>query len=435
MKNLIIFLFIYSLFVSCKKQNEDLNPYPKYFLASGEPKENAILLKWTYGFNQYNYSLDSTHMSQSIEFIKPDRFVVYMGENPINLKPIKDINPLDSSFNITNLKTGVPYFLQVKMIFNLHKYEIMSQVIVTIPGKYESPVRMSIPNNFITNDIKGQIFYISYSPDTTQFVASIREKGAFFYNYKTNKLTKISNNFGLPIWSSTGDELLITKSYFDFTSTLANIEIFNNSSYLEFPQIKKKINLSYNTIDGYTWSRDEKNILFAVPLPTPAIIKKIDLETNQIENFSEPSRSDKSSLNWIDNNNLLIGGFSSLNGLVHNGYSGVLNSTYISSPVIYNTSTKTYQNLWNDTNIGSIGFPTLIQKNTKLAYISNQSGYAAIWIYDIKNNTFRQFTQRLSSEDIAIYNLQWHETFGFLSFSFAEHNNINDVKAFRVKVN
>ena len=294
---------------------------------------------------------------------------------------------------------------------------------------------MSIPNNFITNDIKGQIFYISYSPDTTQFVASIREKGAFFYNYKTNKLTKISNNFGLPIWSSTGDELLITKSYFDFTSTLANIEIFNNSSYLEFPQIKKKINLSYNTIDGYTWSRDEKNILFAVPLPTPAIIKKIDLETNQIENFSEPSRSDKSSLNWIDNNNLLIGGFSSLNGLVHNGYSGVLNSTYISSPVIYNTSTKTYQNLWNDTNIGSIGFPTLIQKNTKLAYISNQSGYAAIWIYDIKNNTFRQFTQRLSSEDIAIYNLQWHETFGFLSFSFAEHNNINDVKAFRVKVN
>jgi hypothetical protein len=358
-----------------------------------------------------------------------------MGENPTNLKPIKEINSLDSSFNITNLGTGIPYFLQVKMIFNHHKYEMTSQVILTIPGRYEIPIKMGIHSNFITNDIKGQLFYISYSPDTTQFVASIREKGAFSYNYKTNKLTKISNNFGLPIWSSTGNELLITKSYFDFTSTLANIEIFNSSSHLEFPQIKKKINLSYNTIDGYTWSRDEKNILFTVPLPSPATIKKIDLETDQIENFSEPSRRDKSSLTWIDNDNLLVGGFSSLNGLVHNGYSGVLNSTSVSSPLIYNKNTKTYRDLWNDTNIGSIGFPTLIQKNTKLAYISNQSGYAAIWVYDIRNNTFQQLTQRLSSQDIAIYNLQWHETFGFLSFSFAEHNNINEIKAFRIKVN
>lgn len=430
MKKYILLLFVYSFLSGCLNRVDEISPYPDFFLATVEPTENSIVLKWAYDFRiSSNFNIGTP-----LPIIKPEKFIVLMGEDPTSLNVIKEMAPTDSILTFENLKTGSPYFFQVKLFFENNnfenrKYEMATQIVVATPNRFATPMRMKTPNSFIVKNIKGQIFHLSFSPDTTQLIASVRDQGSFVYSYKADTIVKISDYSGLPVWSPTGNKLLISSNYFEAKSTPVDIRVFNTSHDLGFPKIEKLINIPHNTVLGYTWNRNEKSILFSVP---PKTIKQIDLDNIEITPFIETDRAYGTSYIWLDDNNLLIGDFGSLNGGYDPSNSTSSNGS-IDSPLVYNISSKTSHRLWNTVNIGNSIFYTLIQKNTKLAYISTQAGYPAIWIYDLKGNTVRQLTRRLSSKGIIIYNLQWHETFGFLSFSLSEIDS-TEIKSFKVKV-
>jgi hypothetical protein len=424
-RHIFIGLILCVLLSGCFKYEPEPDPYPRLTHVWADPSESAITLQW-----KFEYSLTGNNHSK-IPLVEPKNIEIYFGESPTELSLYKTLERTDSLLQFTGLISGKPYYFSVRLIVN-NAFHSSASGVMAIPGKFNPLERIRLPKDIGTFK-KNQLSYISYFPDTTKLLASYRDAGTYLHNLKTNQWVKLSEQTGYPAWEMLNNKVAIGTNYAEVRTTPAFIDIFDYSTQQDSVKLIKSIKLPSSWLAGYIWSRDKKSILLNIPIPSPSPIHQLFVSNDSLVVLGDPTRYDKHSFVWIGENRLLIGGFTSLNGVANGSYSvrdDVAANSKSTFPVTYDLSKRIYESLPDHPQLHEIGFPTPIDQASKIAYINSVSGYPSVWLYDIATGKARPLTKRLSSRSIVIHGLQWNEHYKTLSLYYSDFSTGTIVNAY-----
>lgn len=305
---------------------------------------------------------------------------------------------------------------------------------MAITGKFNSLKRMRLPKDISTFN-KNQLFYIAYFPDTAKLLVGYRDAGTYFHNLKTNRWVKLSERTGYPAWDRSNTKVAIGTNYFETRTPPAFIDIFDYSKWQDSITLIKSIQLPSSWLAGYIWSRDGKSILLNIPIPYPSPMHQLFISNDSLAVLGGPARYDRHSFVWLDENRLLLGGFTSLNGGIYGynfGSNVVAANSKSTAPVTYDMSKGIYESLPDHPQLHEMGFLTPIDQASKIAYINSVSGYASVWLYDIAGRKARPLTKRLSNSPIVIHGLQWNEYYKTLSLYYSDYSADTVVNAYTI---
>lgn len=423
---IFIGLILCLLFSGCLKREPEPDPYPKITRIWADPSESSITLQW-----KYDYSSTPNEPS-TIPLVEPKHIEIYFGESPTELSLYKTLEKTDSLLQFTGLVTGKPYYFSVRLIVN-NAFRSSASGVMAIPSKFNPLKRIHLPKDISTFN-KNYLIYIAYFPDTTKLLVSYWDAGTYFHNLKTNRWVKLTERTGYPAWDRSNKKVAIGRNYGDFKSTPAFIDIFDYSKWQDSIALMKSIQLPSSWLAGYIWSRDEKSILLNIPIPSPSPIHQLFISNDSLVVLGAPTRYNKHSFVWLDDNRLLLGGFTSLNGGVYNYRSDVVAATSSSTePITYNLPKGIYESLPEHSQLHEIGFLTPVnQASSKIAYIDKVSGYASVWLYDMVTRKARPLTKRLSNSPIVVHGLQWNEYYKTLNLYYSDYSADTVVNAYTI---
>lgn len=379
-------LFVVFIFLSCEKEPVHLEheEYDGLWIPrlSVQRGNKSAVLNW-YEPQFYPMNIIPPH------FANPDFVDIYISKwTSDNFEKFKTVRGDITSFEIEGLENEIPHLFYVvlrKEGFN----SLSSKKTMVIPAENESTTwvyngkRYSLGMGNTTKDMSDFAF-TNWNFKWDGGKNCCIEAAVFTYSDKEKKATVIDTFSYSPMWDTTGESLVYVRE----RNEIAH-EGHRPSHLVVYDRIKKTFRHFVDSINETRypdWKNGNVSIVSVKKPPNSGLeIWEMQTESGVTtklvssgvfagDTLLNPDKPDVST----DSKNVF---FEAARTISHGGPTSIWQyscDSKIMHPV--------FQTQWNDSN------PAISPNGELLAFVSNRSGKENIWVYHLKNNTFKQIT-------------------------------------------
>lgn len=397
--------FICLILIECKPKNQ-IKPkpalvYPTSIQLKGISGEVARLDWEMYGGFYCGWECFPT--KEDYKHILPDSYEIYIGTSKTTLKRYKTVS-FKTNFTNEVFDKNQSLFVQLKAIYLSAGKEVVSNIIMLSSDRiYDSQViNVKFKGFFI--DQQGERFVSNWAivPSHLGISKAIligrnnkNEYGAWYQDFNNNKQFWLWKNITQGKWSPNQKKVILSKLIDKKTESIYELYVFDIETF----QLET-IPYGGKSILGFSWSPDAKSIAFSSSdsLSNYSIftkeIGKVGLTTlTQTDNNFPAFRAGTQSiegfydLKWLGDEIIFQKSISYVKGNATVGETKIFSlnpntKILIEVPVFEDSD-------WNEWSLN------VSPNKSKIAFVSRRSGYLAIWVKDLTNNTRYQITNQV----------------------------------------
>lgn len=347
------------------------------------------------------------------DWVTPDKFEIFISTDNQNFNKLTELNN-DNKFNYTieNLQNGNSYYFYI--ISKKNGYEqLISDTIMAVPNirtQFEKLLSFDHQNTVLSVSFAktlNKIAYVNHNYRWDGGQNCCMAIAVMISNYDGSEPELVGTISRDPQWSSKNEKLVYSTqkgeknegqgipsqiAVYDYMSKKTT-KLTNSKSYKYAPVFSKNSELIlYHSNENSNINK--VNNIWVIDLITLESSQITDVEANNLTNAGFP--------NWFDNDNFLF-----------EGYDENQNCQIYKSSISEKNLNKIFESEWNDY------CPSISPNNDMIAFISDRTGYNQVWLYDIKNKTFRQITG-FSDEENLMHEwskIEWFDDFN-ITFTY-----------------
>lgn len=390
MKQFFAFILLLGVCASCQKDvdptDKIINPNDRLWKPSlySTKTESSIVLTF--------YFFPGDLVYRDYEILSPEKIEIYGAEGQNSgFKIIKTFkNEVPKTYEITNLKSNVPYYYFVKTYFEGVQSQV-SNKIMTVPGKNEDrETYVELPGEAMTmpspNKDESQLAF--YNREYTWDNGSYGAASIFLYNALSKKSELIEISSYMPDWVPNSQKIVYCTDNGE-----ANINNYLPQQIAIYDVNTKK---SKRLTTGRTFqinpavSNDGQWIVYS---SDEGHENKFDLWKMKIDGSQKSKIKVLNHNEYVGVNELAMASWSKNNDYVYYGVgSPNADDNGIFKLDVQNNSTeRVFDTEWKDL------APSLSPDNTKMAFVSLRSGIPEIWLYNFAGKSFTQLTSNQST--------------------------------------